>query len=458
MFELNLQLFAADNIAISNDRYANYFNAGSIDTTDGVNTGNVGAAYKLADGTTTVTGALSNLSAEMKEFYSQYLIKDVGPNLIHAQFLDAETLPKNHGRTIEWRKWENFSKKTTPLTEGVTPEPSKISVNPLRVSLSQYGDWTLLTDLVQLQTIDNTLVEITEKHSQNAKLTLDTITREKLIAGNGDGTKVAYAGTAVRIGDVRTTISPKDCARLTAYLRQNNAPTFDGSYVMIIHPYVAYDLMTNSDWIDVVKYSDNTKIFNGEIGKLYGIRFVESTEAKVNKAKGFSGTDTTKKYKTTVKTVTSQTALVLADNTLGSAELASGTKLIIHDVSDTTNWTTSEVSLSAASDGQSIALSAAAGFTVAAGDEVWLAENAAEGQDYFTCLVLGKGAGRRVDFNGSNAEMIVKPVGSAGATDPLNQRGSVGWKVDGYTAAVTNSNYIYKYYCCSGLTGAKAND
>jgi hypothetical protein len=75
-----------------------------------------------------------------------------------------------------------------------------------------------------------------------------------------------------------------------------------------------------------------------------------------------------------------------------------------------------------------------------------------------TCLVLGKGAGRRVDIDGANAEIIVKPIGSAGSTDALNQRGSVGWKVNGYAAAITNENYIYKYYCCSALDGAKAND
>ena len=80
-----------DNIAVSNNAYTTYFNATTVDPTSMANTSNVGAGYTLADGTTAVTGALANLTAEMKEFYSNYLIKDVGPNLIHAQFLDAET-------------------------------------------------------------------------------------------------------------------------------------------------------------------------------------------------------------------------------------------------------------------------------------------------------------------------------------------------------------------------------
>lgn len=436
-----------DNIATSNGGYVNYLNATSVDPTSMANTSNVGASYA-----NTGSSVLAGLTAEMKEFYSQYLIKDVGPNLIHAQFLETEKLPRNHGRTIEWRKWTNFSKKTTALTEGVTPEPSKISANPIRAELNQYGDWSLLTDLVQLQTIDNTLVEFTEKHSENAKLTLDTITREAMISG---ATNFAYAGSAESIPEMTSAITPNDVARLTAYLRQNNAPTFDGAYVMIIHPYIAYDLMTNSNWIDVVKYSDNTKIFNGEIGKLYGIRFVESTEAKVNKAKNVgTGTAAAPAVKATVNT-TSHT-LTLPDNTLSASDTSTTIPYVwIKHVGTTPQY--EKVTVSSIS-GQVITLSAnPTSFTMANNDIVYMSESAAGGKDYFTCLVLGKGAGRKVDIDGNTAEMIVKPVGSAGATDALNQRGSVGWKVNAYAAKITNENYIYKYYCCSALDGAKDN-
>jgi len=462
MLKLNLQLFATG--------YANYLNAVDVDTTSPVTTGNVADPYS-----NTSSSVLAALSPEMKEYYSQYLIKDIGANLIHAQFLDTETLPKNHGRTIEWRKWDNFSKKTSALAEGVTPEPSKISVNPIRAELAQYGDWTLLTDLVQLQTIDNTLVEITEKHAQNAKLSLDTITREKLIAGNGDGIKVAYAGAATILEEVSSTITPADVARLTAYLRQNNAPTFDGSYVMIIHPYVAYDLMTNGDWIDVVKYSEATQIFKGEIGKLYGIRFVESTESKVTKpimiahgsAAGTEGLPAVKvssystassTYTITVPSDTFDTTATTGDiDTFKSTDFKNKYGLFIAHTDSTTKEVTVE-ELTVSSGTASTLVISQPTVTPAADDIIFAGGAARDGKDLFTCLVLGKGAGRKVSLNGDNTEMIVKPVGSAGSTDPLNQRGSVGWKVNGYTAAVTNSNYIYKYYCGSALTGAKAND
>lgn len=357
----DLQLFAE----YTGNNGGNFLNTDHIDATDMSTTANIGAGYGVASG-----NPLSNLSAEMKEFYSQLLIKDVGPALLHAQFLESESLPKNHGRTIEWRKWTDFEKQTTPVTEGVTPKPMKLSVNPVRAELSQYIGWVLLTDQVQLMTIDNVLVEYTEKLSQNAKLSLDTITRERIIAGNDDQNNVAFAGGANAISGLTATslITPADVAKMATLLKNNNAPKIDGAYVAIIHPAVSLDLMTNENWIDVTKYSAATRIFDGEIGKLYGVRFVESTEAK---------------------------------------------------------------------------------FTPAAGGNV----------AYFTCLFFGRGFGKKVAINSENARIIVKPVGSSGSEDPGEQRGSVAWKVDGYTAAVTNPAYLFKYYCTSSVAASvAAND
>jgi N4-gp56 family major capsid protein len=68
-----------------------------------------------------------------------------------------------------------------------------------------------------------------------------------------------------------------DIYKAARFLKTQNAPKIDGSYVAIIHPDVAYDFMRDDEWIDVHKYSATTEIFEGEIGKLGGVRFVETT-------------------------------------------------------------------------------------------------------------------------------------------------------------------------------------
>ena len=62
------------------------------------------------------------LSAEMKTFYDMTLIDEASANLVHAQFGQKRPIPKNGGKTIEFRKFAPLAKAITPLTEGVTPD------------------------------------------------------------------------------------------------------------------------------------------------------------------------------------------------------------------------------------------------------------------------------------------------------------------------------------------------
>ncbi len=78
--------------------------------------------------------------------------------------------------------------------------------------------------------------------------------------------------------------------RAVRTLKNNNIDPFDTSYVGIIHPDVAYDLMSDPKWVNVKTYSDPEGIYLGEIGKIENVRFVETTEAKkfVNEGSGSS--------------------------------------------------------------------------------------------------------------------------------------------------------------------------
>ena len=67
------------------------------------------------------TTTSSGMTAEMKTFYSKYLIENAKPALVYDQFGQKHNIPKNGGKTIEFRKYSPLPKATTPLTEGVTP-------------------------------------------------------------------------------------------------------------------------------------------------------------------------------------------------------------------------------------------------------------------------------------------------------------------------------------------------
>lgn len=249
------------------------------------------------------------LSAEMKTYYSDYLIDNAVPNLVHDQFGQKHAIPKNGGKQIEFRKFLPFSKATRPLSEGITPDGGSLSVTKLTATVEQYGYYVTMSDVLMLTAIDNTLLETTKLLGSQAGSTLDTVTREVL---NG-GTSVMYAGSkeAREALDESCKLTVDDIYKAARFLKTQNAPKIDGSYVAIIHPDVAYDLMRDDEWIDVHKYSATSEIFEGEIGKLAGIRFVETTEAKIFAGEGSDGRDI---YST----------LVLGANAYGVTEVTGG--------------------------------------------------------------------------------------------------------------------------------------
>lgn len=235
----------------------------------------------------------SGMSAEMKTFYEKRLIDQAEPALVHDQFGDPYPIPANGGKNIEFRKYDSLPKATTPLTEGVTPDGQTMNVSTVTAEVRQYGGWVPITDTLQLTAIDNNIVQATKIIASQAGRTLDTIVRD-VLAG---GTNVIYA-PKIGEGGAETTVTSRatldaTCqltsdliARAATQLKAMNADPIGTSFVGIIHPYVAYELRRDPDWIDVHKYAQPDEIYNGEIGTLHGVRFVETSEAKIWKGTG----------------------------------------------------------------------------------------------------------------------------------------------------------------------------
>lgn len=227
----------------------------------------------------TQTTASSDLSVEMKTFYSDYLIDNAKPLLVHDQFGQRHPIPRNGGKTVEFRKYSPFAKALTPITEGVTPDGHKLNVTNLTATVAQYGDYVELSDVLLLTAIDNNLTEATALCGNQAGETLDTVTREVLVGG----TNVMYSGGVSDRSALKAEnkLTVDDCFKAARFLKTQKAQKIDGYYVAIIHPDVAYDLMRSEDWVNAVQYAGSTQLFEGEIGRIAGIRFVETTEAKI---------------------------------------------------------------------------------------------------------------------------------------------------------------------------------
>ena len=382
----------------------------------------------FATQTTTMNSSGNDLSPEMKTYYDKRLLDYASANLVHDQFGQKRPIPKNGGKTIEFRKFSKLPKALTAITEGVTPNGSKLNVSAVTCTVDQYGDYVEQTDMLELTAVDNTIVEATKELASQAGLTLDTVVRNELVGG----TNVMYApkvagGTETEITS-RTNITPecklrvKDVFKAAAELKAVNAPKIDGYYAAIIHPYVAYDLMQDAkeQWIGIQKYADPEELLKGEIGTLGGVRFVESTEAKVYGPAVISDG----KSRLTVKTTLTEAGTSLTVKEVLTAGTYSGTKKIPVYVNGVANYVTAIANNSTYST-----LTLESSVTVAngtAGNVVCGRGGGKDGSAVFCTLFLGENAYGVTDVEGGGLEHIVKQRGYG--NDPLNQRSSVGWK------------------------------
>lgn len=238
-------------------------------------------------GQTTAFSGNDTLSPTMKTFYDTQLLENARPELVHAQFAGKQALPRNHGKTVEWRKW-NTLKDADELTEGVIPTGQKMGQTSMTASIKQIGTYVSVSDQLELHALDNVILGATEELGASAGTSIDKRVRDTIVAGSNvqycDKVAAGGAHTAVtsRAGlDLTAKLTPDEVNKAVTTLKKLKARKINGKYVAIIHPSVAYDLRSSKEWIEAHKYAAVTELFNGEIGELHGVRFVETTEAKV---------------------------------------------------------------------------------------------------------------------------------------------------------------------------------
>lgn len=301
---------------------------------------------------TNVTGA-NQLANEDKTFYERALLERLLPQLNFYKDAMKKKLPKNSGRTINFRKFNSLTAPSASLSEGVTPDGNNLDVSKIEAVVAQYGDFVTISDLIQMTGIDPVLTETSELLGEEAGVLVDTKIQEAI----STGTNVFYAGGVETRSALNASLTGADIKKLVRKLKNANAKRFaDGFYHMQIDPSIAYDLMEDPFWVDVSKYAKPEQMVKGELGKMHGMKFFEST-----------------------------------------------------------NLNTVDVS----------------------GKDVHIAY--AYGKDAYACVDLENGAGK--------PEIIVKPNGSAGTNDPLNQRASAGWK-NCFTAVITQPMAIVRVETC----------
>lgn len=375
-----------------------------------------------------------------KTFYDRQLLESARTRFVHAKFGQMRPIPRNSGKRVEFRRWNLFDANAAmkALEEGVTPSGQSLSQSNVEALVSQYGAYVEVSDLLDMTGYDQVITESAELLGEQLGTVVEWVTRDAMNAGNnvqragGKTTRAALtADDKLTVDEIRKAVRTLKRAKARPFCEDERKPHF----ICICSPDATYDLQNDALWQDVSKYSNAEAIYSGEIGRLFGVVFVESTEAKVFRQSVWNK----------VSEATSSSASFVLKNAPTEAEAAylsrEDNPIRIGEASYTiagfdpaTNTVTLKETASLAAD--AIVYSEDAGA---------LDPETKTAMDVHSTLIFGKDAYGVVDVAGSGAlQIIIKPHGSAGTQDPLDQRATVGAKVAAYTAVILNELWLLR--------------
>lgn len=228
---------------------------------------------------TTNATTTPSLSAKMAVYYDRLMLSRLRKKLVLHQFGETRNLPMNSGTTVQWFRRVDLPANVTALTEGVIPTAIGLSATSISAQLAQYGDFTQTSDLISMTSIDDEIESAVDILSYRAALTLDTLDRNILDAG----TNVQFANSklalsAVATTDVLTGLEVRKAAR--ALMAVDAQSILDQDFAAVVHPNNAYDLQSDTavgGWNEANTYVSTENRLSGELGRLYGVRFFQST-------------------------------------------------------------------------------------------------------------------------------------------------------------------------------------
>lgn len=385
-------------------------------------------------------------SGEMKfpsKYYSRQLLESAKTRLVYQEFGQKRSIPRNNGKYVNFRRWNLFdpNKAVSGLVEGVTPAGQTLSQTDVEAEVKQYGAYVEVSDLLDLTAYDSVINDSAELLGEQLGTVVEWVTRDAVSAGSN----VQYAGGKSARNELTSEdkLTTDEIRKAVRTLKKNKARPFAENgrqphFVCICSPEATYDLQNDEMWKNVSAYSNAEAIYSGEIGRLYGVVFVESTEAKVftESVRNSVAEDTVRSTSFVLKNEPTEQEVAYL-SVPGNTLLIAGypqTLAAVNPYDPETRTVTLTASLSLTADDE-----------VRSDDAGATEEGADSALDVHGTLVFGRDAYGVVDIEGKGGvQLIVKPHGSSGTADPLDQRATVGAKVTAYAAAVLNDLWLVR--------------
>lgn len=377
-------------------------------------------------------------------FYTKQLLDTIRVDQNeYVYFRYADTMPMgDKANKLQLRRWAPLQAHTVPLTEGIPPISDKGSVEMYEIDTAQYGRYMEFSDKVNFKVVDPILAHYASEYSIVAVETLDLLAREALFA---IANKV-YAGYAAGVESLTENSKPTitDLRKVVLGLKKQLVkPRSNGRYHVIAGPDFYFDMVSDPTVEQYMRINNTTKTMyeDSMLVPMFNMEFYETLVCPTNGEFTTVAEGTAKKalriYSVTGGTYTFKT--LTEDDTL-----TSGGK-ILKTVNGYVKDSRTGEDASYIPNQQIWDLDAYNADTKAGG-KTWYEFKMQH------VLVLGKDALIRTGISGEDsAKIYTKALGSAGVLDPIDQRQSIGFKINDVGFGSARLEAVVDYICVPSM-------
>ena len=354
-------------------------------------------------------------------FYDKQLLDTIRLDESHFVFYRlANTTPiQGNAEKLQIRRWAPLEAHTVPLAEGVPPMSDKGSMESYEIGTFSYGRYMEFTDRVDFETIDPVIAHYTQEYAIVAMETLDLLAREALTTVAQSAYANAKANFAnLEIGDVP---SLNDLRVIALSMKKQLVKPRNGNrYHVIGTPDFYFDMISDPLVEKYMTINQTTKGFYDDMGPIppmFGLEFYETMHIEDG----------------------------------GEYVTANGTFLrVFQDNGGTYTYQNLDADTYRVDAADNYVRDSRTGMKASyiPGRKVWNIPAGFQELKVHRIFVLGADCLTRTEIAGQgNAKMYVKPLGSAGVLDPIDQRQSIGFKINSVGFGSTRTEAVVCYYC-----------
>ena len=269
--------------------------------------GPVGGAVTGADLsaiTTTGYSSDSSLSPAIQAIWSKEILFQAMPVLRFEQFAVKKTeLGVMPGLTVNFMRYTNLTTNDDTgavLVEGVRMEPSALSASQIQITVKEQGKSVAVTELLLNAAFDDVMASASRLLGRHMAQSMDIQARNTLYSsgipfdgtaavppsvvfgrntnGATRGSIAPYEYSSAGSASAPGYLSPATIKDAVEVLAGQNIPRLGDTYVCFVHPSQSRSLRDWPEFIEVTKYAAPGNFMLGEIGRLYDVVFIETTQ------------------------------------------------------------------------------------------------------------------------------------------------------------------------------------